>query len=255
MCLSVPFITAYDGTSRCTSIQLDGAITKTVTSIVSSTYVIMFLIVGICYTKVALTIRRKLIQTNDTGRCKQEKRNKHSAPNRPVENHVSSNTSSVKWLRGRNCKIVPVDSNSCTKEFKDIQMLANGSKEGIFDNSNSDRRLHDQDQKHQASGSVAHAHVKKAKLMDTRVNRTTKIMFAVTLVFLCSWIPTWTVTFYKQLNKTDRSIVGEIFALFGEKAFMLNTFTNPIFYIWLSTVFKQRAKQRIQNLFICRRRS
>ena len=80
VCSSVTFITVYDGTSRCTSIQLDGAITNTVTIIVSITYVIMFLIVGIRYTKVALTIRRKLIQTNDTECYKQEKRKQRLEP-------------------------------------------------------------------------------------------------------------------------------------------------------------------------------
>ena len=132
VCSPVLLITVYDYTARCISIQLGGVITKTVTGVVSVTYVIMFFIVGICYTKVALTIRRKLIQTNDTGRYKQEKGNKHSSPNRPIENLVSSNTSSVKWLRGRNCKLVPVDSNSCTKEFKDDQMLNQGAKEKNF---------------------------------------------------------------------------------------------------------------------------
>ena len=66
-------------------------------------------------------------------------------------------------------------------------MLAKDSKEGNFDNSDggprviTGRRVDDQDQKHQASGSMAHAHVKKAKLMDTHVNRTLKVIIEMIL--------------------------------------------------------------------------
>ena len=257
-----PVITVYDGTSRCIAIQLDSAITKAVTSVVSVTYVIMFLIVCVCYTKVALTIRRKLIQTHDVvERREKGSGNNQPGTNQPIENVDSSKTSSIKCLRGRICKIHPFADSDCgTKESKIIPTPVKGSKEIVFENVGryphvtNESRLGDLDEKHKTSSTTVQGNVKRLMLVDSRVNRTTKIMFAVTLVFLGSWIPTWIVIFYKQLNEADKSLGGEIFATFGEKSFMLNTFTNPIFYICLSTVFKQRAKQLVKNLFTCRKR-
>lgn len=87
----------------------------------------------------------------------------------------------------------------------------------------------------------------RKSISDARVDRTTKIMFAVTMVFLLSWIPTWSVYFYIETS-SQMSVTGEVFKLFASKAFAINTFMNPIFYIILSSVFKERTRQTFNTV-------
>ena len=84
-----------------------------------------------------------------------------------------------------------------------------------------------------------------------KVDHTTRIMFAVTLVFLLSWIPTWVTYVYKEMTRNQRAEVGgEVAILFGGKLFIINTFANPFFYIWMSSVFKERAKKALKSICI-----
>ena len=81
-----------------------------------------------------------------------------------------------------------------------------------------------------------------------KVNRTTQIMFAVTLVFLLSWIPTWVTYVYREMTRNHRSEAGEVFMLFGKYTFVINTFANPFFYIWMSSVFKENTKKALKSI-------
>ena len=84
-----------------------------------------------------------------------------------------------------------------------------------------------------------------------KVDRTTRIMFAVTLVFLLSWIPTWVTYVYREMTRNQRAEVGgKVAILFGGKLFIINTFANPFFYIWMSSVFKERAKKALKSICI-----
>ena len=240
---------------------MDNAITKTVTGIVSVTYVVMFIIVVVCYTKVAFTIHRKLIRTNDAvARCEKENINGKASTSHPIENNGSPKMSLATSMYGRKNKVHPlVDLKCAAKELKDVQASVKRPKGGVFENNESNPHVthvvcNGQCQKQQKFDTRPRLRIKGSLLLDSRINRTTKIMFAVTLVFLASWIPTWSVVLYNQhdqLHEVDKTLEWKISAAFGEKSFMLNTFTNPVFYIWLSSVFKEKAKRLVKNLFIC----
>ena len=154
----------------------------------------------------------------------------------------------------RKCQVAPASGTENNLEAPQLSHRTVSYKEGLFDpsrNSNiytlaGTKRNSDQ---RQVTLEVA----KRWKPTGSLVDRTTKIMFSVILVFLLSWLPAWIVVFYEQtVNKP--SLGGRIFILFGDEAFIVNTFANPIFYIWLSSAFKERAKTVLRGLAICQRR-
>ena len=228
---------------------------ETLHGIIAVTFVIMFVIICVCYTNVAFTIKRKLIQ-NGSRFHEQDQVNRHTSKVQPVKNTSGSMTSGTKHPPriSRNCQVAPASGTENNLEAPQLSHSTFSSKEGLFNSSrnsnissladtkpNSDRR--------QVTLEVA----KRRKPTGSLVDRTTKIMFSVTLVFLLSWLPAWIAVFYKQtVNKPP--LGGRIFILFGEEAFIVNTFANPIFYIWLSSAFKERAKTVLRGLAICQRR-
>lgn len=253
----------YVQPSNCTSLQHGGGSQTISAVLISLTFAIMFVIVCVCYTKVALTIKRKLIQ-NGLQIQKQDKTNKDSSENQPVANPTSMSVmSDTNNVRGkplsRNCKVAPLNTKTNKAAFQDVNSTGNGQKDGLFDQTSStvstavNSNPSESYKRKQTSLPVTAQLRNRRKLKDSRVDRTTKIMFAVTIVFLLSWLPTWIVVFYEQYAYEHETVAEEIFILFGNKAFMVNSFTNPIFYIWLSSVFKERAKKLLVELIICRK--
>ncbi|XP_053397561.1 uncharacterized protein LOC128556418 [Mercenaria mercenaria] len=71
-----------------------------------------------------------------------------------------------------------------------------------------------------------------------RINRTTLMMFMITLVYVGTWIINWVASIYGTV--TDSRMTGLVFL--SLKLYMINNTTNPVFYIIMSSKFKQNAK-------------
>lgn len=233
-------------------------------------YLFMFAIVCFCYTKVAYTIKTKLIQTNGKNNTiiehadQNECSFKDSATLNPSENTFSTKETVLGKLNTiRKNKIVPLTEVS---NMKNSHLLQPESQGALFDQTcgtSTDADTSQSARGHDVSGDFSprrsvsiqnkrpekgrKSQICKKAASDARVDRTTKIMFAVTLVFLLSWIPSWTVYFYLEASG-QRSVYEEIFILFARKAYLINTFMNPIFYIWLSSAFKEKTRNTLKNL-------
>ena len=87
---------------------------------------------------------------------------------------------------------------------------------------------------------------------EAQMNKTTTIMFAVTVVFILSWIPPWTTSYF--LSRSRSAGVGPqaaVAILFCRRSFLVNTCTNPLFYIGMSSAFRRRTQHTMAKL--CRR--
>ncbi|XP_045167258.2 uncharacterized protein LOC123530549 [Mercenaria mercenaria] len=73
------------------------------------------------------------------------------------------------------------------------------------------------------------------------MNRTTMMMFLITLVYIGTWIIFWSATAYKAATASPS--LGLLFL--SEKIYLINGMTNPIFYILMSSKFRQMAKDMI----------
>ena len=83
---------------------------------------------------------------------------------------------------------------------------------------------------------------------ESQMNKTTAIMFAVTVVFILSWIPPWIVAamwpYGVSLSQKERIVI-----MFCRRSFMVNTCTNPLFYIGMSSTFRHLTKQTMKKIW------
>ena len=222
-------------------------------------YIFMFVTVCVCYIKVAYTIKFKLI--HNLAAMSPSAHTSATVDRKTDDNGSKSIKTSTTFFK-RN-QVVPVTNRNNDHESSETKM-SNREEGGLFDQSVriSGTQVHSNETLNGASSSTS-SNQKKAcgqtvvdnsrsqsqkRRTDTRVDRTTKIMFAVTLVFILSWVPPWTSYFYKQLAKNQETIAGNVFAMFARKTYMINTFMNPIFYILMSSVFKKRTKQILEKM-------
>ena len=239
----------------------------------------MFVIVGFCYASIVYTIKHRLMNTETPSQSLPVASGSQSSKETSASirksflcwNKVTPSTEvmvpgeeSNKQTKRNTCNTVALaktanekPNQGCSLDVKifSVSGLAKEQKEALF-----------------VSGEVGTAALAKDKVVfpaspntntavvaerfeaDIRKDRTTKIMFAVTLVFILSWIPTWSVYIYKTLSGYQDTITQNVFLLFGEKMFMVNTFMNPIFYILMSSMFKQRTRVVLKRLLSCKRR-
>lgn len=228
-------------------------------------YLCLFMVVCFCYAKIAYIIRTKLYKIREKNNEEAQYADQNDF-NLKHSSRPSGNTSNTKkTVLGRinytrKNKVVPLTDviNAKTNYLIPVE-----NQERLFDQESGTNNDVRNDSANSCSfgssyvgqrGSFANQERNlrpqskhRKSISDARVDRTTKIMFAVTMVFLLSWIPTWSVYFYIEMS-SQMSITGEVFKLFASKAFAINTFMNPIFYISLSSVFKERTKQTLNTV-------
>jgi hypothetical protein len=72
-----------------------------------------------------------------------------------------------------------------------------------------------------------------------KINATTLMMFLITLIYVTTWVISWSSKIYK--TTTNISSLKTDFLM--ERLYLINCMTNPIFFIFMSSKFKQRAKE------------
>ncbi|KAL3880381.1 hypothetical protein ACJMK2_032625 [Sinanodonta woodiana] len=96
-------------------------------------------------------------------------------------------------------------------------------------------------------------HVKSTSTVKT--HRVAKMLFVVTAVFFCSYIPYFCliITVYANNNlKDDWSKMGEAFFELFWRSFLINSFANPIIYGFMDKKFRDECNTLL-NKFINRR--
>ena len=84
----------------------------------------------------------------------------------------------------------------------------------------------------------------KAKRARKQMNRTTLLMFLLTLIYVTTWIINWSASVFYEVSSTTYS--SEI-SLLLMKAFMINSVTNPVLNILLSSKFRDKARNLFRN--------
>ena len=75
-----------------------------------------------------------------------------------------------------------------------------------------------------------------------QVDKTTKTMGAITLVFIISTvIPIVAVSIFSALEDVKSDPIARVIVFFVTRFYLINNFANPLFYIWLSSEFKRRV--------------
>jgi hypothetical protein len=78
-----------------------------------------------------------------------------------------------------------------------------------------------------------------------KINKTTLMMFLITLLHVTTWVVSW----FSQIRKPVTNMTSPDTSLLAEKLYMINCMTNPIFYIFMSSKFRQKAKEIICEWF------
>ena len=232
-------------------------------------FLVMFIVVCLCYSRIAIVMRYKLsletkrsAMASDTGSSTvasvrmaarnvltqiielHNKRKNKISPE--VNDEVQSNNNSRNLDIKTEVETLPQPSGSgiedptCSKEHSDVPMITQH-----FDQ----KPLYE---KNKRESSNVESDTTSAGWTEAKIYRTTKIMFFVTMVFVMSWLPTLAMFVIRRLVDYQSSVVGQVLVLFARKAFLINTFTNPFFYIWMSSSFKERTRKTLSALFRCR---
>ncbi|XP_052258586.1 neuromedin-U receptor 1-like [Dreissena polymorpha] len=90
-----------------------------------------------------------------------------------------------------------------------------------------------------------------------RVSRTTIVLFAVTVVFVISYLPGIIVMIcrssIKDLEK-NQTLAEQVISKLFSKFYFINNAINPIIYSFLNLSFRRRCIVLIKKLFVCRKR-
>ena len=227
----------------------------------------MFVIVCVCYIRVAFTMRNKLSLKSGVKDKKSDTGNGISTSERMTSRNMWTLLKVLCNKRSR--KISPVINDAGPSNFsaklntvrKDESVAeSSGSRIDKVTCSDTNSDVYNLKSLNQTSLQVVNERITdnikpgvySVGWTEVRIYRTTKIMFAVTMVFVLSWIPTLAMFFIRRLMDYQWTVGGQVFALFARKAFFINTFMNPFFYIWMSSTFKDRTRKTISELFRCR---
>ncbi|XP_041378109.1 orexin receptor type 2-like [Gigantopelta aegis] len=90
-----------------------------------------------------------------------------------------------------------------------------------------------------------------------KVSRTTVILFAVTVAFVISYLPSIVVMVLRSTIKNleaDQSIAGDVTSKLFSKFYFINNAINPIIYSFLNINFRRQAKATIHKVLCFDRR-
>lgn len=191
-------------------------------------YFTMFIVVVICYTKVAIYIQKRHRQKAQTIFAQANT----PGPSNKHLNQPSTHTRKLGMFFSKN-KIHPRIDNVNQTNISVIENLEEGNTA-----ENSLKRDHigkkpQQFEQHDQTGIQIHR--EKGKL----VNRISLIMFLITTIYTASWAVHW-LTFAIASSET---IEGHVAVYLTKHLFMINCVTNPLFFITLSSKFREKAKK------------
>ena len=254
-------IVTYEGGEACGWRQLAGGVwISSLMTLFISSYIFMFVAVSFCYIRVAYTIKTKLYDPSSGAAGAFAA----TTNDNPVT-ETNSKTKSKSTILHKTNKVAPLvnvgneSSNGPTVSLTAKELTLEGFR--LFDQSSdngNDKNVNRKDKKDVYSTSNPNPKTCVPQTQqnqqsygkrryDTRVDRTTKIMFAVTMVFVLTWLPTWCSYLYRA--SFTPTFTSAVIMFFTRKTYMVNTFMNPIFYIWMSSAFKEKTRQTLKKMF------
>ncbi|KAK6176353.1 hypothetical protein SNE40_014654 [Patella caerulea] len=134
-----------------------------------------------------------------------------------------------------------------------VKYVASGSNDEVDDDSseNGNGQVMCEEQKRTRFGSLANYASR------IRITRTTVVLFAVTVAFVISYLPSITIMLTRSLIKNleaNRSIGVEVTSKFFSNFFFINNAINPIIYSFLNLNFRRQAQKTVKTVFCCEKR-
>ena len=85
-----------------------------------------------------------------------------------------------------------------------------------------------------------------------QVDKTSKTMGAITLVFILSTVvPVVAICIFSTQNDVKKDPIARVVFFGIVRLYLINNFANPLFYMWLSSEFRRRAMRTLRD---CKRR-
>lgn len=87
-----------------------------------------------------------------------------------------------------------------------------------------------------------------------KVTRTTVVLFAVTVAFILSYLPSIAVMLVRSTVKNfdeNQGVGGQVVAKIFSNCFFINNAINPIIYSFLNVHFRRQVKKTFQRIFCC----
>jgi hypothetical protein len=199
-----------------------------------ATYVVMFVVVIFCYSKVTILIRRRHKQRINNVPLTSASTSKHST----VSIKLSSK---ARFVKNKN-KIAP--KHQCKGiEIATVENSLKPASTGQETDLDLKRTIRDKEEVVRISDTEIQA------LEMQKINRTTLIMFLITTIYILTWVIHW---LNNALVSRD-TVAGRNVIHLTTYLYMINCVTNPIFFIAMSSKFRRNAKilfTRIIN--VCR---
>ncbi|XP_060586760.1 G-protein coupled receptor 176-like [Ruditapes philippinarum] len=199
-----------------------------------ATYVVMFVVVIFCYSKVTILIRRRHKQRINNVPLTSASTSKHST----VSIKLSSK---ARFVKNKN-KIAP--KHQCKGiEIATVENSLKPASTGHETDLDLKSTIRDKEEVVRISDTEIQA------LEMQKINRTTLIMFLITTIYILTWVIHW---LNNALVSRD-TVAGRNVIHLTTYLYMINCVTNPIFFIAMSSKFRRNAKilfTRIIN--VCR---
>ncbi|XP_060602686.1 uncharacterized protein LOC132755785 [Ruditapes philippinarum] len=249
------FTTSYESATQTCGREGNYMLIASVFSVIMGlVFISMFMVVIVCYTKVAIILHRhhKTMTKAEKYPTEENKTKKNTTTsNRRLSNHSDGNVFDVESSREfpidfqssevvhsteRSVNDVKITNDDRIPSYsKNMVNIAEACEQSRYDSKMPQKQI---------LASVDDAKEKRSRKM---VNRTTLMMFFITLVYVSTWVLNWTASIYGLL--TDSRSSSAVFLT--QKIFMINCMTNPLFYIIMSSKFRQKAKKLLCFTFAC----
>ncbi|XP_060586759.1 atypical chemokine receptor 4-like [Ruditapes philippinarum] len=184
----------------------------------SAAFLAMFVIVVVCYSKVTIMLRRRRRQKE------------------MVTNTCTSGTYPLavrQQLKIPRNKVCPTSTQETLENCPSTDVME--------DDTNNAHELHSQEvsQVSAASQTTGQAAIRKNRSERKILNRTTLIMFLITTIYILTWLIHFIVVWIvPPMTSSGRAVLHLVAGLYR-----INCMTNAIFYITMSSRFRQNAKK------------
>ena len=190
----------------------------------SAAFLAMFGIVVVCYTKVTILLHRR--------HRRKEMVTSTNTSNRTQSLYHSSPTTSNRPLKISKNKVCPAIGEENQRNYQ-ISCVSGD------DSRNKTLELNNQDSSQSGNQSKFKETIRRKRSEQKVLNRTTLIMFFITTIYICTWLIHFIVTLMvSPYTSSGRAVLHLVANLYR-----INCMTNAIFYISMSSRFRQRAKQ------------
>lgn len=230
-------LTTFDDTKiKCMQTVKNPVLQNILQLFFGAAYMILFLVVIFCYSKVTILIRRRHQQRNEV-RLEQVQASTSKHSTLSTERKCSSKE---RCLKNKN-RVAP--EIPCEKMSIEIVSVENLSNDGP---STSKARAADvkmSDRSNEPIDRSADAEIRKIEMK--KINRTTLIMFLITTIYILSWVVHWlNNSLVSRATLSGRNVIH-----LTTNLYMINCVTNPIFFIAMSSKFRRNAKMFFKNIF------